>query len=30
MQWHWLRNKVALDQLRVYWYRGNNNDADYS
>ena len=29
MKWHWFREKEVLDQLRVYWDRGTNNDADY-
>ena len=29
MKWHWLRDKEALDQLRVYWNKGTNNDSDY-
>ena len=29
MNWNWLRDKEVLEQLRVYWYRGTNNDDDY-
>ena len=29
MKCHWLRDKEVLEQLRVYWYKGTNNDADY-
>ena len=29
MKWHWLREKGFLEQLRVYWDKGTNNDADY-
>ena len=29
MEWHWLRDKEVIYQLRVYWYRGTNNDTDY-
>ena len=29
MKCHWLRDKEVLEQLRVYWDRGTNNDADY-
>ena len=29
MKWHWLRDKDVLEQLRVYWDKGMNNDADY-
>ena len=24
-----MRDKEVLEQLKVYWYRGTNNDADY-
>ena len=27
--WHWLREKEVLEQLRVYWDIGTKNDADY-
>ena len=26
---HWLRNKEYLKQIRVYWYKGKKNEADY-
>ena len=29
MKWHWLREKEVLEQLRVYWDKGTNNDTDY-
>ena len=29
MKWQWLRDKEVLEQLRVYWDKGKNNDADY-
>ena len=29
MKWHWLRDKEVIEQLRVYWYKLTNNDADY-
>ena len=29
MKWHWLRDKEVLDQLRVYWEKITNNNADY-
>ena len=29
MKWYWLRDKEVLKQLRVYWDKGTNNDADY-
>ena len=29
MKWHWLRDKEVLEQLRVYWDSGKNNDTDY-
>ena len=29
MKWHWLRDKDVPDNLRVYWYKVTNNDADY-
>ena len=29
MKWHWLIDKEVLEQLRVYWYKGMINDADY-
>ena len=29
MKWHWLIEKQVLEQLRVYWYKVTNNDADY-
>ena len=29
MKWHWLRDKEVLEQLRVYWDKGTNKDADY-
>ena len=29
LKWHWLRDKEVLEKLRLYWERGENNDADY-
>ena len=29
MNMHWLRDKEVLKQIRVYWDKGKNNDADY-
>ena len=29
MKWHWLRDKYVIDQLRVYWDKVTNNDANY-
>ena len=29
MKWHWFREKEVLEQLRIYWDKGMNNDADY-
>ena len=29
MKWNWLREKEVLEQLRVYWDKGTNNEADY-
>jgi hypothetical protein len=29
MCWNWLRDKVTHKQLRIYWDKGHNNDADY-
>ena len=29
MNMHWLRDKEVLKQIRVYWYKGKKNDADY-
>ena len=29
MKWHWLRDKDVLEQLRIYWDKRTNNDADY-
>ena len=29
MKWNWLRDKGVLDQLRLYWDKVTNNDADY-
>ena len=29
IKWHYLRYKEVLEQLRVYWDIGMNNDADY-
>ena len=29
MKWQWLRDKEFLEQLRVYWDKGMNNDNDY-
>ena len=29
MKWHWSRDKEVLEQLRVYWDRGTDNEADY-
>ena len=30
MKWYWLRYKEFLEQLRVYWDKGAQNDADFS
>jgi hypothetical protein len=29
MRWNWLRDKATHQQLRIYWDKGANNDADY-
>ena len=29
MRWNWLRDKSTHDMLRIYWDRGQNNQADY-
>ena len=29
MKLHWLRNKEVLEQMRVYWDKLTNNEADY-
>ena len=29
MCFHWLRNRDAQEQLKVLWYKGINNNADY-
>ena len=29
MKWHWLIDKGLIEKLRVYWYRGTNNDVGY-
>jgi hypothetical protein len=29
MRWNWLRDKATHEQLRIYWDKGVNNDADY-
>ena len=29
MKWHCLGYKEFIEKLRVYWYRGTNNDGDY-
>ena len=29
MKLHWLRNKEVPEQLRVYWDKGTNSDAEY-
>ena len=29
MRWNWLRSPAAKEQLRIYWDRGQNNQADY-
>jgi hypothetical protein len=29
MRWNWLRDKATHDQLRIYWDKGSNNNADY-
>jgi hypothetical protein len=29
MRYHWLRDRQLKDQLRIYWDKGSNNDADY-
>jgi hypothetical protein len=29
MRWNWLRDKTTHDKLRIYWDKGQNNQADY-
>jgi hypothetical protein len=29
MQFHWLRDREAQGQLKIYWWPGNTNHADY-
>jgi hypothetical protein len=29
MRYHWLRERQLKEQLRIYWDKGINNDADY-
>ena len=29
MRWNWLRDKTTQEQLRIYWDKGINNQADY-
>jgi hypothetical protein len=29
MRWNWLRDKALQEQLRIYWDKGQNNQADY-
>jgi hypothetical protein len=29
MRWNWLRDKETHRQLRIYWDKGQNNNADY-
>jgi hypothetical protein len=29
MKWNWLRDKATHEQLRMYWAKGTENDADY-
>jgi hypothetical protein len=29
MRWNWLREKETHKQLRIYWDKGQNNNADY-
>jgi hypothetical protein len=29
MRWNWLRDKATHKQLRIYWDKGLNNNADY-
>jgi hypothetical protein len=29
MRWNWLRDKATHEQLRIYWDKGENNNADY-
>ncbi len=29
MRYHWLRERQLKDQLRIYWDKGINNDANY-
>ena len=29
MRYHWLRDREAQDQFKIYWKRGEYNDADY-
>jgi hypothetical protein len=29
MRWNWLCDKTTHEQLRIYWDKGQNNQADY-
>jgi hypothetical protein len=29
MRFHWLRNREAQDQFRIYWWPGKTNFTDY-
>ena len=29
MRYHWLRDRQTKQQLRIYWDKGSNNNADY-
>jgi hypothetical protein len=29
MRWNWLRDKATHEQLRIYWGKGEDNEADY-
>ena len=29
MRYNWLRDRTILEQLRIYWDEGKNNNADY-
>ena len=29
MKWHWIRDKEVLEENKVYWDRGTNNNDNY-
>ena len=29
MKWHWLRYKDVLEQIRLYYEKGTDNESDY-